>query len=56
VLGAAVPNGHVAYVQRVTSTGRTYISQMHAPTLGKVTYRWLGAARARTRGLTYIYR
>jgi surface antigen len=56
VLGASAPDGHVAYVQRVTSSGRAYISQMHAPALGKVTYRWLSARDARTPGITYIYR
>ena len=56
VLGAAAPNGHVAYVQMVTSGGRVLISQMHAPMLGRVTYRWLTRAQARTRGITYIYR
>jgi hypothetical protein len=56
VLGAAAPNGHVAYVEKVTKKGRVYVSQMHAPVLGKVTYRWLTAKQARTRGLTYIYR
>ena len=55
VLGAA-PAGHVAYVQKVTSSGWAYISQMHAPVLGKVSYRWLSRAQARTRGITYIYR
>jgi hypothetical protein len=55
VLGAA-PHGHVAYVEKVTTTGWAYISQMHAPFLGRVSYQWLTPSQARKAGLTYIYR
>jgi len=54
--GAGAPTGHVAYVERVYKDGRTRISEMHFPLLGRVTHRTLTRAQARAQGVTYIYR
>jgi surface antigen len=53
---AEAGTGHVAYVERVNADGSVRISEMAAPTLGKISYRTLTRAQARAAGLAYIYR
>jgi hypothetical protein len=54
VLGAGA-SGHIAYVQRVDRNGSFVISEMHAPTLWRVTRQRMTAADGRLRGVTFIY-
>ena len=54
VLGAGA-TGHIAYVQRVYPDGSFLVSEMHAPTLWRVTHQRLRASVARRPGVTFIY-
>lgn len=58
--GAWAPYGHVAVVSSLAPDGSFTISEMHAPTIGRVTSRRFGAATARAMasgsGVSFIYR